>query len=177
VGATLGLDLALRLYPGSGPLIRDHIQALMIEALLGILGQRWRPRPEVWVTRPVRGVIDLVLEPPEAAEAVVAAEAQSELRRLEQQVRWAHAKSAALGEARERHTSQLLLLRNTRRTRAVVAQHAATVAAAYPAPAADALAALTGERRWPGAALLWVDVEHGRARLRASPPRGITSGR
>jgi transcriptional regulator with XRE-family HTH domain len=62
LAAVLGLQLSVRLYPGTGPLIRDHLQAMMIGALLTILHVRWRPRPEVAINRPVRGVIDLVLE-------------------------------------------------------------------------------------------------------------------
>jgi transcriptional regulator with XRE-family HTH domain len=177
IAAVLGMDLAMRLYPGTGPLIRDHSQAAMIEALLGMLHPRWRPTPEVWVTRPVKGVIDLVLEPELQTEPLVSVEAQSELRRLEQQIRWAHAKSQALSETRGRSASPLLLLRSTRNTRAIVADHAATVRAAYPAPSADAHAALTGTARWPGAAVVWCDMEQGKARLREAPPRGITLGR
>lgn len=177
VGEALGMDLSVRLYPGTGPLLRDHAQAAMNEALLRVLHGRWLPSLEVWVTRPVRGVIDLVLEPAGSLEPLVAVEAQSDLRRLEQQVRWAHAKSEALAGARERTVSSLLLLRSTRRTRALVTEHAATVAAAYPATAAAAFAALTSPEPWPGAALLWCDVEHGRARVRATPPRNITIGR
>lgn len=177
VGAALGMDLSVRLYPGSGPLIRDRHQAAMIEALLALIHPRWRPTLEVWVTRPVSGVIDLVLDAGDPTQPLVATEAQSELRRLEQQVRWAHAKSEALALARERPTSSLLLLRNTRQTRAVVAEHARTLRAAYPSRAIDGYATLTTARSWPGATILWADVEHARARLQAAPPRGITVGR
>lgn len=151
----------------------------MVEELLRILHERWRPAPEVWVTRPVRGVIDLVLESADSGEPLVTMEAQSELRRLEQQIRWAHAKSEALAEARQRTVTPLLLLRNTRHTRAVVAEHAATLRAAYPAHAAAAYSALTAATPWPGAAILWADVTSARGgtRIRSSPPRGITVGR
>lgn len=177
VGSALGMDLSVRLYPGTGPLIRDHFQAAMIEALLRALEGGWRATPEVWVTRPVQGVIDVVLEPPAVDEPLVSVEAHSELRRLEQQLRWAGAKSGALEMARGRAVSQLLLLRDARRTRAIVAEHAATVRAAYPARPADALAALSGSRRWPGATILWADFDRGQARIRRTPPRGITVGR
>ena len=171
------MDLAVRFYPGTGPLIRDHFQAAMIEAVIRELHHRWRRFPEVWVTHPVRGVIDLLLESDSAAEPLVATEAQSELRRLEQQIRWAGAKSDALADARGRPVSRLLLLRSTRRTRAIVAEHAGTVSAAYPARTTHVLAALAGRGPWPGAALLWADVAHGRAIIRATPPRGIALGR
>ncbi len=177
VGEALGMELSLRLYPGTGPLLRDHVQAIMEEGLLRLLHPRWQPDLEVWVTQPVRGVIDVVLEADDAREPLVATESQSELRRLEQQVRWAHAKADALAQARARPSSRLLLLRNTRRTRAAVSEHARLVGAAYPARAADAFAALTGDQPWPGAALLWVDVLAGRATIRPSPPRTVTVGR
>lgn len=184
VASALGMSLSVRLYPGTGPLIRDHLQAAMIGALLGILDPRWWPRPEVLVYRPVRGVIDLVLED-SANGTMVACEAQSELRRLEQQLRWSRAKADALAAAREsdeegspaRPVGRLLLVRSTMRTRATVAQYANVVSAAYPARASDAHAALTGETAWPGDALLWCRVEAGRATVLDRPPRGIRVGR
>jgi transcriptional regulator with XRE-family HTH domain len=175
IAAVLGMDLSVRLYPGTGPLIRDHLQAAMIEALLQTLHDQWRPTPEVAVQRPVRGVIDLVLdrdEPP-----VVTCEAHSELRRVEQQIRWAGAKSSALAEARHRPTSQLLLLRSTRRTRAVVAEYEGYVRSAYPGQASAAFRALTNGGPWPGPAVLWCRITKGEATIMDRPPRGISVGR
>jgi hypothetical protein len=179
------MSLSVRLFPGTGPLIRDHLQASMLEALLVIAHPRWRRRPEVAVYRPVRGVIDLVLDA--LGEPRVATEAQSDLRRIEQQVRWSKAKADALRgsaakdgdahEARAGPVSRLLLLRSTTRTRAVVAQHAELLRAAYPACAGDAHAALTGEAPWPGDAILWCRVEGGQTAVLTDPPRGITVGR
>jgi hypothetical protein len=169
------MDLSVRLYQGTGPLIRDHIQAAMIEALLGESHERWRPSPEVAVERPARGVIDLVLDA--EAEPIVACEAHSELRRLEQQLRWSRAKADALAAARGRPVSRLLLLRSTRRTRALVAEYARTVRAAFPAPTIAAYAALTSEDAWPGDALLWCAVTGTGARILSDPPRGVEPGR
>jgi hypothetical protein len=149
----------------------------MIEALLAILHERWRPIPEVWVTRPVKGVVDLLLEPDAVREPLVAVEAQSGLQRLEQQIRWAHAKSEALGEACQRPVSQLLLLRSTRKTRAVATEHVATIRAAYPGSTSAVVEALSGVGAWPGPALVMCDVDLGAARIRPSPPRGVTIGR
>ena len=67
----------------------------MIEALLTLLPSDWERYVEVAVTRPVRGVIDVVLARP-AAGRIVSLEAHSEIRRLEQQLRWATEKSDAL---------------------------------------------------------------------------------
>lgn len=175
VSAAMGMDLGFRLYPNSGPLIRDHIQAAMIEEMQAIIHRRWHPLPEVPVHRPVRGVIDLVLD--DGGETLVACEAQSELRRLEQQLRWSRAKTDALAEARGRPASRLLLLRSTRTTRAVAAEYAATIGSAFPARTADAYAALVGEEPWPGDAIVWCRVERGQTRVLPQPPRGIAIGR
>jgi len=147
----------------------------MLDVLIDGLDERWRPTPEVAVHRPVRGVIDLVLETDQPP--LITCEAQSELRRLEQQLRWARAKADALAQARGQAVSLLLLLRSTRRTRAIVAEYSALMQAAYPASAADAYAALTGDAAWPGDALLWCTVEQGQARVLAQPPRNVDVGR
>jgi hypothetical protein len=39
------------------------------------------------------------------------------------------------------------------------------LAVAYPAHPADALAALTGAAPWPGAALIWAEIERDRVRF------------
>jgi hypothetical protein len=39
------------------------------------------------------------------------------------------------------------------------------LAAAYPAHPADAIAALTGTSAWPGAALVWAEIERDRVRF------------
>jgi transcriptional regulator with XRE-family HTH domain len=175
VAAALGMDLGVRLFAGTGPLIRDHSQTAMIAALLQEAHGGWIPDPEVWVHRPVRGVIDLVLrmaEPP-----LVACEAQSDLRRLEQQVRWFRSKAAALAEERAIDVSRLLLLRDTRRTRAIAAEFEAFLAAAYPAPYADLLASIRDGHPWPGDGIVWCRVEGGAAVLMDRPPRGVRLGR
>lgn len=137
--------------------------------------------------RPVHGVIDLVMHEPEE-RVFVAAEAQSELRRLEQQVRWGHEKAAALpssdlvarlGEPDKRSTvSTLLLLRSTRATRELASTFGQLLAAAYPAPMEAALDAVPGPSRpWPGAALVWVRVDANGTRILDRPPRGVEVGR
>jgi hypothetical protein len=134
------------------------------------------------VYRPVRGSIDLVLDA--IAEPLVACEAQADLRRIEQQLRWSRAKADALAAARQddeatpaRPVSRLLLLRSTRRSRAIAAQHGDLLAAAYPAITPDAYAALTGEAPWPGDSIVWCRVESGRAIVLDRPPRGLLVGR
>ncbi|HEX4898073.1 MAG TPA: helix-turn-helix transcriptional regulator [Candidatus Limnocylindrales bacterium] len=161
LAAALGADLALRLYPNTGPAIRDRHQAGILEALLSILHPRWTPYLEIAVRRPSRGWIDAGLHDPRAG-SFVATEIQSELRRLEQLIRWSAEKAASLpswegwghlGDAQS--VQQLLVVRATRTTRAVARDFRRTLDAAYPAHPDDVLAALTGTGAWPGNGLLW----------------------
>ena len=200
VADALGARLGVRLFPGTGPRIFDHLQAGMLKALLQELHSRWDRRLEVPVYGQARGVIDLVLE--DARErVVVACEAQSQLRRLEQQVRWASMKADALAEARhpagardraeERDrahhgpgpdsqpevVSQLLLLRSTQSNRHVVSEFGELLMAAYPARYADLIAALTGTAPWPGSGLVWCAVDGDGTRILERSPRGIRLGR
>lgn len=179
VAAVLGADLSVRLYPQSGPLIRDRIQVAMSEELLRRLHRRWRPAPETPVYRPVRGVIDVVLEDREGPDTI-ASELQSQLRRVEQQIRWCTQKTDALAilpEQAGRRTSRLLVLRNTAAMREVVRAATETMRAAYPSRTADAIASLTGAAPWPGPSVVWMTVERGRATLLDGVPRGVAVGR
>lgn len=175
LAAALGADLSARLYPNTGPAIRDRLSAPMLEAVLGILDPRWRPFTEVAVRKPSRGWIDAVLHDARA-RVVIATELQSELRRLEQLIRWHAAKAESLpswggwpnlGEPPQ--VSRLLVVRRTRATRATAAEFAQQLRVAYPAHPDDALAALTtattATTAWPGAAMLWAEVVGSRARL------------
>ena len=121
VAAALGCDLSVRLFPNTGPRIRDRLQVAMLEALLLVLHPRWLRRPEVPVYRPVRGVIDLVLADP-VAHDVVATEIQSLLRRVEQQIRWSTQKADALSGLPDYagdRVGRLLIVRNTAAMREV----------------------------------------------------------
>jgi transcriptional regulator with XRE-family HTH domain len=185
VADALGANLSIRVHPGTGPRIRDHIQAAIAEALLRDLAPRWKRFPEVPVYRPVRGVIDVVLQDP-VARLVVAGEIQSELRRLEQVVRWSHQKRDALpsasfwtfaGTVDEPTTSGLLVLRSSRANRQAVDDHAAQLGSAFPARTRDAVASLTGTVPWPGSAIVWATVVNGRAEILEGPPRSVAFGR
>ena len=93
VADALGARLGVRLFPGTGPRLFDHLQAGMLTALAQELHSRWDRRLEVAVYGQARGVIDLVLE--DAGEpVVVACEAQSQLRRLFSAVAWAACRCA-----------------------------------------------------------------------------------
>jgi transcriptional regulator with XRE-family HTH domain len=167
----LGADLSTRLYPNSGPAIRDRHQARILELTLATAHPRWVRYAEVAVRKPAKGWIDLVLHDP-VERVVVATEIQSELRRLEQLVRWSADKADSLPSwdgwrylYPEPATSRLLIVRRTRATIAVAHEFARQLRVSYPAHPDDAIAALKGTAPWPGPALVWVVLEGARSRL------------
>jgi transcriptional regulator with XRE-family HTH domain len=183
LGVALGADLSIRYFAGSGPRLQDRFQAAMVEACIRCLDPRWRVDLEVPVNQPARGVIDVVLTD-RLSSVTVAAEAQSEVRRLEQQIRWASEKADALAHRLGSATqpgleqpvvvSRLLILRSTMATRELARVFAATLGAAYPARTADIHDALTSPTApWPGPGIIWSQVERGGAHLMRFPPRGV----
>lgn len=182
IATALGADISVRMYPGTGPRLTDRHQARMIEALLRSLSKDWRPHIEVPVSRPARGVIDAVLERP-AEQLLVATEAYSELRRLEQQIRWSTDKAGSLGSSElvgagaESRVSRLLVLRSTAATRELARQFEVTLRAAYPARAREVIASLRTGAAWPGSGIVWVRIEGDSVELLDGPPRGVALGR
>jgi transcriptional regulator with XRE-family HTH domain len=184
IGVALGADLSFRYFAGIGPRLVDRFQAPMVEALLARLDRRWTVRLEVPVDTPRRGVIDSALIDP-VDRLAVAGEFQSEFRRLEQQIRWSNEKAdgladklAAEGGHSPRAISRLLVVRSTVSTRETARAYEATLAAAYPAKTRDVLSALTTPTAgWPGAGIVWMRVDRGRADLMDGPPRGVRVGR
>lgn len=167
----LGADLHTRIYPNTGPAIRDRHQARILEVTLRVVHPRWKPFVEVGVRQPVRGSIDVALHDP-MDRVMVATEIESALHRLEQQVRWSMDKAAALPSwegwphlGQEPRISRLLIVRRTRVTRGIVGEFERQLRTAYPAHPDDALAALSGTAPWPGPALVWALVDGRRTRL------------
>jgi transcriptional regulator with XRE-family HTH domain len=161
LAVVLGADLPLRLYPNTGPTVRDRHQAGIAEVTLAEAHPRWRPFAEIAVRRPSRGWIDLGFHDARAG-VFVASEIQSELRRLEQLPRWSEAKAAALPSwdgwvhlGPEPMISRLLIIRETRTNRATAEAFRRLLRTAYPADGRDALESLRGTDPWPGPAILW----------------------
>jgi transcriptional regulator with XRE-family HTH domain len=183
IASALGADVSVRLYPGTGPRIRDPIQARIIETLIGMLHPRWDRMLEVPVLRPARGFIDLTLvdRPP---THVIATEVQSEFRRIEQLIRWANQKALSIPSAQfwdqlpgKPRIDQLMVVRSTRTNREIAVRFGETLRVAYPASARAAYQALTTDvEPWPGAALLWADVRGDRVTVMDRPPRGVSVG-
>jgi transcriptional regulator with XRE-family HTH domain len=185
--AVLGADLSMAVHPTTGPRIHDRFQAPMEEALLRRLHRRWGRSPEVPVLHPARGVIDLLLED-SIAPLHVASEIQSELRRLEQQIRWHREKELSLPSSAEwppractngePQTSRLLVLRTSTAILDAARSYPEVLRAAYPARTEDVVAALTTpDAPWPGAGIVWVRVAGRDVRLLDGPPRGVLVGR
>jgi transcriptional regulator with XRE-family HTH domain len=177
VSAVIGHDVSLRLYPSSGPRVRDHVQVRMLESLLRTLHPRWQAHLEVAVYRPVHGVIDVVLVDAEAGE-VVSGESHSQLHAIDAQVRWATQKTDALPSARgwpwigesEPRRTRLLLLRDNGANRTLVREATALFAAAYPASSAAAFRSLSDRAPWPGSAIVWVHLDGVATRLLQGDP-------
>jgi transcriptional regulator with XRE-family HTH domain len=185
IGIALGADLSVRYFPGSGPRIRDRFQAAMVEELLRRLDTRWSVELEVPIRRPSRGVIDVVLTD-RIGSVTVAAEVQSQIRRLEEQLRWAAEKADGLADRLIRdgnapagpRVSRLLVLRSTVETRALARRYRTTLATAYPARTETvARALLSPTERWPGPGVLWMQVRGSAASVMAFAPRGVELGR
>jgi transcriptional regulator with XRE-family HTH domain len=184
--AAMGHDVSLRLFESTGPRVRDRVQARLIEAFLATAHRRWFPRLEVAVYRPVRGVIDLVLQDQETWDAV-AGEGHSQLRSVEEQMRRAGEKADSLPSAtgfpwsREPVTpriGRLLLLRSSSANHELVRTLPATFRAAYPDSTEAAVDALrTGSRPWPGSAIVWVHVDGVATRVLDGTPRAVRLGR
>ncbi|HEU0236506.1 MAG TPA: helix-turn-helix transcriptional regulator [Candidatus Limnocylindrales bacterium] len=184
----LGSDLSVRIYPNTGPAIRDRQQAPIVEALLRLIGPRWRAFPEVPVRAPTRGVVDLVLHREGPPSVIVASEIESEIRRLEQRLRWHAEKAAAMPSSDVwaaavaaggpvPAVSRLLILRSTRANRQIARDFEQTLRAAYPASASDCFRALRGDAPWPGPSILWASTDREPTRILEHPPRGVGLGR
>lgn len=165
LAVALGADLTGRLYPNTGTRIRDRHQAQMLEWLLDQLHPRWQPFTELAVRKPARGWIDAAFHEPRAS-LFVATEVQSELRRLEQTIRWSAEKADSIPSwagwaqfAPVPQISRLLVVRRTRATKAVAIEFSRQLRVAYPAHPDDAVMALTGTLEWPGAAIVWVTLD------------------
>jgi transcriptional regulator with XRE-family HTH domain len=176
ISAALGADLGIRLFPGSGPRVRDRFQAPMIEALLRSLAPVWRAQPEVPLPK-ARGVADVVLDRSDISLGIEG-ECHSELRQLERVIRRSNEKTLALGElGTYGAVSNLLLLRSTTGTRDIARLYEQTLRSAFPARMDEAVASLGDGAPWPGPALVWARVEGGRGAILDHPPRGVRLGR
>lgn len=182
IATSLGADVSVRLYAGTGPRLTDRHQARMMEEILRRLAPIWRPHLEVPVWRPGRGVVDGVFERLDERQLVVS-ECMSSLPRLEQQLRWSAEKASSIassslvGDGPLPPVSRLLILRSTLTTRDVARQFERSFRTAYPSRTVDAVRSLTTGATWPGDAVVWIRIEGDDVELMECPPRGVSVGR
>jgi transcriptional regulator with XRE-family HTH domain len=161
--SAMGHDLSVRFFPGGGIRLRDSGQMRVAEAIRAALAPTWRVRLEVPVGAPPdRRAADMVLDAP--AE-VVQIEIETALADFQAQLRAGQLKRTALATQMRRAVRLVIALPDTRRTRAVVADHLHVVRAALPAPSRRIWSALRSGAEVGGDGLLWV------ARSGARPPR------
>lgn len=158
MATVLGADFRLSVYAGSGPLIRDSVQAGIVEHLLANTDRRWQRTLEAAVPGPGRRSVDLRLD---GQDAIVLIEVESHLGSIEEIIRELHSKRQAVGEARlggsRRPIHVVLCLPRTRHHLSILRAHPRTIAAAFPASSVDLYLALRDRSRpWPGDGLLLV---------------------
>lgn len=161
VAAVLGADLRLAAYEGAPALIRDTVQARIIERLLRERDPRRQATVEAAVPGPGRRSIDLRLDSPGVC---VLLEVESRVASLEGIVRELHAKRQALLESSELPTDRriycVLVLPVTRHHRALVRDHPETIRSAFPASSTTLLRALRDASvPWPDDGILWIRRE------------------
>jgi transcriptional regulator with XRE-family HTH domain len=164
IATSLGADFSAHLYPNTGPTIRDRHQAPILEALIEFLHPRWQPFPQVAVRRPSRGWVDVVLHDARA-DLLVATEIVSEVRRIEQLIRWSKEKADSLPSWNQwprfeatTGISQLVIVRRTRTNLTVAREFDGQLRLGWPVHPADALESLTGTAPWPGPTLFWAET-------------------
>ena len=111
---------------------------------------------------------------------LVATELESDIRRIEQILRWSREKAHSLPSASawpswardgDPGISQLLIVRWTRANRDAAEAARRQLREAFPADPRDALDALTGAAGWPGPAMLWARLDRTEPRLVAARRR------
>jgi transcriptional regulator with XRE-family HTH domain len=158
VAAVLGADLRLMAYEGSGALLRDSAQAVIVEQLLRTRGAAWRASVEAAVPGPGRRSVDLRLDGP---TDTILIEVETRVGSLEEIVRELHSKRRAFvesaGPGGNGQVHVVLAIPPTRRHTMMVKAHPEIIRAAFPSTSGAIRRALASSTpTWPGDGLLWV---------------------
>ena len=155
VGAALGLDLSVRLFPSDRSPLRDRGQVRMVETILSKSSPVWHPSTEVGVAAETgdRRAIDLVLA---SALEVLAIEAQREIGDAQSETRQHLAKRDVLQARERRPVRYVLALPDTHRMHQLVREHATLMRALFPVSSRRAWQAIRTGKPLGGDALLWV---------------------
>jgi transcriptional regulator with XRE-family HTH domain len=161
LASAVGHDLSIRFYPAGGIRLRDSGQMQMAEAIRAALDPAWRIRLEVPVGPPPDPrAADMVLEAP--AE-VLQIEIERSLADFQAQVRAAQLKRTTLAERMGRPVRLVIALPDTRRNRALIADHRLVVRATLPESSRRIWACLRSATEIGGDGLLWVQDRGPRA--------------
>jgi len=154
LASAVGHDLSIRFYPAGGIRLRDSGQMQLAEAIRAALHPTWRVRLEVPVGPPPdRRAADMVLEAP---AGVLQIEIERSLTDFQAQVRAAQLKRAALAERLGRPVRLVIALPDTRRNKALVADHRLVARTTLPESSRRVWAALRSGAGMGGDGLLWV---------------------
>lgn len=159
VGAAVGVDVVVRGYRGRSPTLRDTGQLRLAEMLCTIASDAWHPRLELRAG-----------EHGEAADVglfgsveIIDAEIERLLLDFQAQYRRNKLKCDWLAGQHQRPVRLVLVVEDTARNRAAVAQHAAFIRAVLPAGSREVLHALRAGEPLGKDGLLWL--------RRREPPR------
>ena len=159
VGAAVGVDVVVRGYRGRSPTLRDTGQLRLAEMLCTIASDPWHPRLELRAG-----------EHGEAADVglfgsveIIDTEIERLLLDFQAQYRRNKLKCDWLAGQHQRPVRLVLVVEDTARNRAAVAQHAAFIRAVLPAGSRDVLHALRAGEPLGKDGLLWL--------RRREPPR------
>lgn len=154
--ACLGADFRVQLYRERSPLLFDGAHARIVDRILSGRNPLWRAQVEAPVPGSGRRSVDIRLD---AGEDVILVEVETRLRRLEEIVRELHAKRDAVLTAVPlgSRVHCVLAIPPTRHHRAVVREHATSMAIAFPVPPEVIRHSLTAaDGSWPGDGILFV---------------------
>ncbi len=159
VGTAVGVDVVVRGYRGRSPTLRDTGQLRLAEMLCGIASDAWHPRLEIRAGDHGEAADVRFFGPVEILDVEIERlllDFQAQYRRNKLNCDW-------LAGQHQRPVRLVLVVEDTARNRAVVAQHADFVRAVLPAGSRDVLRALRSGEPLGKDGLLWL--------RRREPPR------
>jgi transcriptional regulator with XRE-family HTH domain len=155
IGAALGLELSMRVYPAKGIVLRDEKQLRHVEHLVAVAHPSWSPLVEARASTDPQDMraIDLVLR---SAVEVCCFEVERDLRDWQAQLRADLLKRDALAAREARPVRFILAVPDTRRMRALVRDHAPFIRATLPAPSRHIWASIRSGKPIDADDLLWL---------------------
>ena len=152
VADAVGLDLVLQAYQGRQPSLRDSGQLAIAERIEAECDAAWQPVLEEGVGEHGEA-IDLVLY---GAREIIAMEIERMAADLQAQYRRADQERRRLAAVHGRPVRLVVVVENTRRNRATLAQHQALVSSVLPAGSREVLRANRTGRPLGQDGLLWI---------------------